>query len=92
LTTLVDWMLAKQPAHRPADAREVYDRLIVLVGRTPVRPDALMDPTRPFRDPLATPARWPPLPVRLQAIRLQPVQHRPPRRRSQNRSRTRGRN
>jgi serine/threonine protein kinase len=57
LTGLVDWMLAKQPAHRPADAREVYDRLIVLVGRTPVRPDALMDPTRPFRDPLATPAR-----------------------------------
>jgi serine/threonine protein kinase len=59
LTALVDRMLAKQPAHRPANAREVYDRLISLVGRTPVRPDALMDPTRPFRDPLANakPAR-----------------------------------
>jgi serine/threonine protein kinase len=56
LTALVDRMLAKQPAHRPADASEVYDRLIGLVGRTPVRPDVLMDPTRPFRDPLATPA------------------------------------
>ncbi|MBP2320696.1 serine/threonine protein kinase [Kibdelosporangium banguiense] len=53
LTALVDRMLAKQPAHRPAHAREVYDRLILLVGRTPVRPEALMDPTRPFRDPLA---------------------------------------
>ncbi|GAB3872582.1 hypothetical protein GCM10029964_011230 [Kibdelosporangium lantanae] len=55
LAALITDLLAKQPQDRPATARDVYDRLLPLVQ--PVDQDLLMDPTRPFRDPLSTPPR-----------------------------------
>jgi serine/threonine protein kinase len=54
LAVLVHELLAKQPPMRPANAVEVYDRLVPLLPSTLARPDLPMDPTRPFRDPHAT--------------------------------------
>jgi serine/threonine protein kinase len=57
LAVMVEQLLAKQPALRPANALEVYDRLMPLLPSNwahPVR-EFPMDPTRPFRDPHATP-------------------------------------
>ncbi|HEX5568230.1 MAG TPA: serine/threonine-protein kinase [Streptomyces sp.] len=60
LADLVRRLLAKEPAGRPADAHEVYDALAPLLPRPgeggPVLP---LDPTRPFREPMAP---WPPRP------------------------------
>lgn len=68
LEALVLDLLAKQPRDRPADAQEVYRRLLPLLP--PAEPDAaaalrpyggLPDPARPYRHPLAP---QPPGPVR----------------------------
>ncbi|ALG11352.1 serine/threonine-protein kinase [Kibdelosporangium phytohabitans] len=56
LADLVGRLLAKHPGHRPASAGEVHDVLMSLMP--PARaggPLIPMDPTRPFRDKLATP-------------------------------------
>jgi hypothetical protein len=60
LESLVLWLLAKDPAQRPADAHTVYQALAPLLpGPQPVHAPAvsgLSDPTRPFRLPFAP---WP---------------------------------
>jgi serine/threonine protein kinase len=57
LDALVSGLLAKDPAERPT-APEVYDRLIAVLPIGAGAPRAIpMDPTRPFRDPLAAPRR-----------------------------------
>lgn len=58
LATLVWRLLDREPGGRPADAHEVYAALDPLLPRfgEPGRP-LPMDPTRPFRAPLAP---WPP--------------------------------
>jgi hypothetical protein len=44
---------------RPANAMEVYDRLVPLLPSALAHPDLPMDPTRPFRGPHGTPAPRP---------------------------------
>ncbi|MEY9871048.1 hypothetical protein ABH931_000502 [Streptacidiphilus sp. MAP12-33] len=63
LDALVMWLLAKDPAQRPADAHTVYRALAPLLpvahpqlSWTPTAGAALCDPTRPFRLPFAP---WP---------------------------------
>jgi eukaryotic-like serine/threonine-protein kinase len=92
LAQLIDRLLAKRPGDRPADAREVFDRLVPLIqGPSKGLP---MDPTRPFRDPLAAPSRpaatagepqvktaAPPVPPKINPTRVYPpakVVERPP--------------
>ncbi len=61
LTSLVHELLAKDPGRRPADAREVYRRLLPLLppvcpdGAAALAPHQSCDPTRPFRFPFAPP-------------------------------------
>ncbi|MEE1929431.1 serine/threonine-protein kinase [Streptomyces sp. TRM 70351] len=62
LAALVHRLLHREPAARPADAHEVYDALAPLLPRAgsgdgPAPP---LDPTRPFREPVAP---WPPRPA-----------------------------
>jgi serine/threonine protein kinase len=65
LEALVLWLLAKDPAQRPADAHAVYRTLVPLLPgpqspQTPSR-SGPSDPTRPFRLPFAPwPERRPP--------------------------------
>ncbi|RKN37352.1 serine/threonine-protein kinase [Streptomyces hoynatensis] len=57
LTTLIHHLLHKDPQHRPADARQVFDALTPHLphpGTTSATPP--MDPTRPFWHPMAP---WP---------------------------------
>ncbi len=71
LESLVLRLLAKDPQHRPADAREVHRALAPLLpaAAQPAAPAGPMDPTRPFRHPFAPwpdhprpPAAAPPVP------------------------------
>lgn len=65
LERLVLQLLQKNPEQRPADAQEVYERLLPFLpdrGKTGVAPgelppDDVPDPTRPYRTPLAPLAR-----------------------------------
>nr|WP_274389121.1 serine/threonine-protein kinase [Streptomyces taklimakanensis] len=58
LDALVRRLLDKEPAGRPADAHEVYAALAPLLPRPGEGgPDLPLDPTRPFRAPMAP---WPP--------------------------------
>ncbi|WP_461030660.1 serine/threonine-protein kinase, partial [Streptomyces sparsus] len=57
LAALVHALLDKDVAARPADAHEVHSVLAPLLpGRIPTGPEQPMDPTRPFREPMAP---WP---------------------------------
>lgn len=55
LEELVLQLLAKQPERRPADAREVYERLLPFLPAPgdPADSAAPIDPTLPYRQPLA---------------------------------------
>ncbi|MEU6036046.1 serine/threonine-protein kinase [Actinomadura sp. NPDC047616] len=65
LERLILQLLEKNPEQRPADAQEVYERLLPFLpdrGETGVAPgelppDDVPDPTRPYRTPLAPLAR-----------------------------------
>lgn len=56
LEALVQRLLAKDPAHRPSGAQEVYEALVPLLPARGAGPAGPMDPTRPFTRPLAP---WP---------------------------------
>lgn len=53
LARLVLDLLAKDPAARPRDASEVYERLVPFVGTDASAADRPHDATRPFRTPFA---------------------------------------
>ncbi|MEY9214032.1 serine/threonine protein kinase [Thermobifida halotolerans] len=56
LTGLVAELLAKRPEDRPADAREVYGRLVPLLpAPSGTTEPGGYDPTRPYREPMAPP-------------------------------------
>jgi serine/threonine protein kinase len=57
LADLIARMLAKDPAERPASAKDVYDTLVELVPNSRNGPLIPMDPTRPFRDWMSAPPR-----------------------------------
>ncbi|ONI86385.1 hypothetical protein ALI144C_10665 [Actinosynnema sp. ALI-1.44] len=74
LADLVGRLLAKSPDHRPGSAGEVHDVLMSLMP--PLRaggPLIPMDPTRPFRDKLATPRPAASHPAVAQPVGAQPV-------------------
>ncbi|KUH35833.1 MULTISPECIES: serine/threonine-protein kinase [Streptomyces] len=56
LEALVLRLLAKDPAHRPSGAQEVYEALTPLLPAPGAGPVGAMDPTRPFLRPFAP---WP---------------------------------
>ncbi|MGI5163397.1 protein kinase domain-containing protein [Spirillospora sp. CA-253888] len=81
LEALVLHLLQKTPDQRPADAQEVYDRLVPFLpdrGSTGLAPgeqapDDAPDPTRPYRMPLAPLARSVPEPQPVAETRVEPV-------------------
>lgn len=82
LADLVSRLLAKDPAARPASAKEVYDTLVQLIPDTRNGPLIPMDPTRPFRDWMTAPpqpsAHRVPLPATTQPAVVVPPAPTPP--------------
>ncbi|GAB3895251.1 hypothetical protein GCM10029964_074870 [Kibdelosporangium lantanae] len=74
LADLVSRLLAKDPADRPASAKEVYDLLVGLIPEQRDGPLIPMDPTRPFRDWMTAPPRPSAHPVPLPATTQPTVQ------------------